>query len=306
MLGAALVLTWAAAGLWMCSAQTPSCGWQPLRNRIVGGFDSEEGSWPWQVDIQTDVGHICGGTIINENWVLSAAHCFPNPLDTSSYRIYVGRYQLNGMNPFETVYGIRNVVIPRTYVDPQQGHDLALVQLQEPVIYSDRVQPVCLPSSDTQFPPNKMCTITGWGNIRDGVTLSGLGTLQQVDVPLIDSTSCQAMYNTQPTEPIDIGPDMICAGYQEGGKDSCQGDSGGPLVCMTDNGTWVQVGVVSFGLGCAVPNRPGVYAKVSAFSSFIQSSIPDVRLYGSASLTCPGIGVMLTALIIVMTQLQAT
>ncbi|XP_041938169.1 serine protease 33 [Alosa sapidissima] len=281
-----LVLYWAvlsSIGILTCTAQ--NCGQQQLQNRIVGGFDAEEGAWPWQVDIQIrGTGHVCGGTIIAEEWVLSAAHCFPDPNDVSSYTIYAGRHQLNGWNPFESSHRIRRVVIPPEYSDPQEGDDIALVQLDTGVIFSDRIQPICLPNDDTFFDPGTRCTITGWGNIRDGVTLQGVGTLQQVIVPIISQSSCQSMYNinSNPNDPVNIMSDMICAGYQEGGKDSCQGDSGGPLVCPMVNGAWVQVGIVSFGLGCAQANRPGVYSKVSSFNRFIKSNIPQLQLFSSA------------------------
>ncbi|XP_030630913.1 serine protease 33 [Chanos chanos] len=262
------------------------CGRPPVLNRIVGGHDAAEGAWPWQVDIQSYSGgaprHVCGGTLIAPDWVLSAAHCFPEPLDESSYILYVGRHQLGGFNPYMSGHWVKRVVIPHGYVDPQEGQDIALVQLQSAVSWSDYVQPICLPGADMQFSSGKMCTITGWGDIRNGVSLQGAGTLQQVQVPLIDQRSCQRMYQTQASEVVNILSDMICAGYQEGGKDSCQGDSGGPLVCPTTNGTWVQVGVVSFGLGCAAPNRPGIYTKVSAYASFIQQNVENIRLLDRA------------------------
>ncbi|XP_029496568.2 serine protease 33 [Oncorhynchus nerka] len=275
-------LLWCFTGVMFCHAQE-ECGQPPMGNRIVGGVDASMGAWPWQVDIQTAKdGHICGGTIITKDWVLSAAHCFPNQFDVSGYTLYVGRHRLNSWNPNEISYFVERVVIPSGYSDPSLGQDMALVKLQRPIVWSAYVHPVCLPDAGTLFPGDLPCYITGWGNIRDGVPLSGVGTLQQVQVPIISSFSCQMMYDLNPSEKVDIRSDMMCAGYQEGGKDSCQGDSGGPLVCQMVNGTWVQAGVVSFGLGCAHANNPGVYAKVSTFSSFIQSNIPEISLYGRA------------------------
>ncbi|KAI5609735.1 prostasin precursor, partial [Silurus asotus] len=249
------------------------CGQPPLQSRIVGGFDAAAGHWPWQVDIQNAEGHICGGTIIAQTWVMSAAHCFPNPRDISQHTIYAGRLKLNGWNPTESVHRINRVVVPFGYTDPQLGQDIALVELATPVTWSDHVQPVCLPNADVMFAAGTQCTITGWGDIRDGISLQGAGNLQQVQVPIIDQTACQEMFQIQATEQVNIRYDMLCAGFQQGGKDSCQGDSGGPLVCQTSSGYWIQAGIVSFGLGCAQPNRPGVYARVSAFSNFIQSNI---------------------------------
>ncbi|XP_010865163.2 serine protease 33 isoform X1 [Esox lucius] len=273
------VRLWCFAGILVCHAQE-ECGQPPMEDRIVGGVDAKQGAWPWQVDIQTTKdGHVCGGSIINSEWVLSAAHCFPNPYDLSGYTLYLGRLKLNGWNPNELSRQVTRVVIPSSYTDPKSGQDMALLQLDSPVPWSKHIHPICLPDAGTDFSGDISCFVTGWGNIRDGVSLSGVGTLQQVQVPIISTSSCQAMYS-QSSETVDILYDMICAGYQEGGKDSCQGDSGGPLVCKMQNGTWVQAGVVSFGLGCAAANQPGIYAKVSTFSSFLRNNIPDIQLYG--------------------------
>ncbi|KAK5850780.1 hypothetical protein PBY51_001627 [Eleginops maclovinus] len=260
------------------------CGRPPIvENRIVGGMDVIDGAWPWQVDIQFENSHICGGSIISQYWVLSAAHCFPNPSDLSGYIIYVGRYQLNALNQHESTHRVNRLVIPSGYTEPYNGKDLVLMELTSPVTWSDYVQPICLPNSGTLFPEGMRCFVTGWGNIRDNVPLPGVGTLQEVEVPIISQSSCQEMYETHPTEQVDILYDMICAGYETGGKDSCQGDSGGPLVCKMVNGTWVQAGVVSFGLGCAQENQPGVYARLTSYSSFISDTVPGIRLYGRAT-----------------------
>uniref|UniRef100_UPI0037E8FCEC serine protease 27 n=1 Tax=Semicossyphus pulcher TaxID=241346 RepID=UPI0037E8FCEC len=298
---------WFLTGIFASIAQ--QCGRAPLvENRIVGGMDAAEGAWPWQVDVtlQTDTSrHICGGSIITRNWVLSAAHCFPNPSDVSSYVIYAGRYQLNGFNFQETSHRVRRVVIPSGYVEPHSGKDVALVELSTPVTWSDRVHPVCLPASGTLFPGGMQCYVTGWGNTRDDVPLAGAGTLQEVQVPIISQSSCQEMYRLHPTEQVDILHDMICAGLQEGGKDSCQGDSGGPLVCKMVNGTWVQAGVVSFGLGCAHQNQPGVYARMTTYSSFISDTIPELQLYGRADQNwCGRAAVLVSFLSSLLIQLQ--
>uniref|UniRef100_A0A3Q3W0R1 Peptidase S1 domain-containing protein n=1 Tax=Mola mola TaxID=94237 RepID=A0A3Q3W0R1_MOLML len=289
-------------------AYAQDCGRPPIvENRIVGGTDAADGAWPWQVDIQTSsAGHICGGSIISEKWILSAAHCFPNPSDVSSYIIYVGRYQLNGINSHDSTHFVSRVVIPSGYVEPYSGKDVALVELTTPVIWSDYVRPVCLPSSGTLFPGGMMCYVTGWGNIRDDVPLSGIGTLQEVQVPIISQSSCQEMYRLDQNEQVDILYDMICAGYQEGGKDSCQGDSGGPLVCQMVNGTWVQAGVVSFGLGCAHANQPGVYARLNSYSGFISDTIPEIQLYGRANQNwCESTAVLIGFLSILLVLFQS-
>ncbi|KAK7123109.1 hypothetical protein R3I94_020030 [Phoxinus phoxinus] len=270
-------------GIWTGEAQ--ECGRPPMMNRIVGGSSASEGAWPWQVDIQTSHGHVCGGSLISDRWVLSAAHCFPNPNDISPYTIYAGRTQLNGWNPNESSHGVRRVVVPLGYTDPEFGQDIALVELYTPVVWTDHIQPVCLPYANVEFSSDMKCMITGWGDIREGVALQGVGPLQEVQVPIIDSKDCQDMYLTNPTEDVgmSIRADMMCAGFPEGGKDSCQGDSGGPLVCETSDGSWVQAGIVSFGQSCAKANRPGVYAKVSSFTNFIQGHVGAVQLKSASS-----------------------
>lgn len=286
---------WCVTGFLASYAQ--ECGRPSIvENRIVGGKDASDGAWPWQVDVQTaSAGHICGGSIITQSWILSAAHCFPNPSDVGSYIIYAGRYQLNGLNQHQSVHRVSRVVIPSGYTEPHNGKDLALVKLSSPVSWSDYIRPVCLPASGALFPGGMLCYVTGWGNTRDDVPLAGVGTLQEVQVPIISQSSCQEMYRTDPTEQVDILYDMICAGYQQGGKDSCQGDSGGPLVCQMVNGTWVQAGVVSFGLGCAHVNKPGVYARLTSYSNFITNTVPEIRLYGRAVQNWCGRAAMLSS-----------
>lgn len=276
------------SGILASNAQ--ECGRSPIidgrngvEDRIVGGTTAEQGAWPWQVDVQKGNSHVCGGSIITRNWVLSAAHCFPNPHDVSQYTIYAGRHFLNNLNPNQQTHSVKRIVVSPGYVEPHNGADVALVELSSPLTWTDYIRPVCLPSPGVLFPSGLQCTVTGWGHIRNNVPLSGAGPLQEVQVPIISQNSCQQWYQTDPTDKVDILQDMVCAGFKEGGKDSCQGDSGGPLVCPMVNGTWVQAGVVSFGLGCAQQNKPGVYARLTSFSSFITNTIPELQLYGRAN-----------------------
>ncbi|XP_060758292.1 serine protease 27 [Neoarius graeffei] len=273
-------------GVWLiptCDAQ--ECGRPFVETRIVGGSEAQNGAWPWQVDIQLGTsGHVCGGSVISRDWVLSAAHCFTDPSNVSSYRLYMGRYQLSGTNQFETLREVKRVVVAQGYTTPQEGRDVALVELSSPLTWTTHIQPVCLPDANFLFYGGTMCYVTGWGDTQVGVSLAGVGKLREVSVPIIDQETCNSMYQSSfhNVDTVYILSDMICAGYPEGGKDACQGDSGGPLVCSIGNDTWIQAGVVSFGLGCAQKNRPGVYARVSSFADLIRSTVPDVQLLDHA------------------------
>lgn len=139
-------------------------------------------------------------------------------------------------------------------------YDFSLLELTEPLKLTESVQVVPLPEQDTEVPTGGACSVSGWGNTQ--AIGEGREQLRVAIVPVVGQSDCEAAY-----QGFTISPRMICAGYKEGGKDSCQGDSGGPLVY---NG--VLNGVVSWGLGCAQPNYPGVYARVAAARDWIRQN----------------------------------
>nr|XP_014353762.1 PREDICTED: serine protease 33-like [Latimeria chalumnae] len=255
------------------------CGRPKLNDRIVGGANAPEGAWPWQVSLHHNVEHVCGGSLIAPNWVLTAAHCFANGRDPSSYNVYLGRYQQSNFNSHEEFRKVTQIIIHENYVDEQQGNDIALLQLSSDVTYTDYILPICLPASNVHFPEGYKCWVTGWGHINSGVSLPSPQTLQEVQVPIIEKNRCDCLYHQGALESPSIRiilNDMTCAGYVEGKKDSCQGDSGGPLVCKVD-GAWQLAGIVSWGEGCAEPNRPGVYVSVPYYQSWIQKHVPSIE-----------------------------
>ena len=140
-------------------------------------------------------------------------------------------------------------------------NDIAIVELHSEVSFNDNMKPVCLPSRGMKFRSNTMCTVTGFGAIREGGPQAT--TLMKADVPLVDNQKCSEYYGRR------ISDLKICAGYDRGKIDSCQGDSGGPLVCP-QNGKAYLAGVVSYGIGCAREKFPGVYANVKNLLDFIE------------------------------------
>ncbi|XP_063285682.1 serine protease 27-like [Pelobates fuscus] len=255
------------------------CGRPVTSDRIVGGQDALYGQWPWQVSLRKNGYHICGGSMVDTQWVVTAAHCFIQPYSASDYTVNLGAYQLSV--PSGVMAQVNMIHIHPTYKYAGSSGDIALIKLQTPVTYTDYVIPVCIPALDVTFPNGFNCFVTGWGSIQQGVSLPSPQTLQQVQLPIIDRATCDAMYHvnnpTLPSNQTIIKWDMICAGFKEGRKDACQGDSGGPLVCQWD-GSWILAGVVSWGFGCAIPSRPGVYTSVTAYAIWIQQYVQQLEL----------------------------
>uniref|UniRef100_A0A672RP73 Zgc:165423 n=1 Tax=Sinocyclocheilus grahami TaxID=75366 RepID=A0A672RP73_SINGR len=142
---------------------------------------------------------------------------------------------------------------------------MALLHLSSPVSFTNYIQPVCLAAEGSTFNSDTMW-VTGWGNVNSGEDLPSPQILQEVDVPVVGNSKCNCLYEESITD------NMMCAGPLEGGKDSCQGDSGGPMV-IKQGSKWIQAGVVSFGEGCALPNFPGVYARVSKYQNWINQHV---------------------------------
>ncbi|KAJ1125843.1 hypothetical protein NDU88_004260 [Pleurodeles waltl] len=264
---------------YLTMASVEVCGRPLASSRIVGGQDAAEGAWPWQASIHVYKQHVCGGSIITNRWVLSAAHCYyKRDYPMSSYRVCLGMYQLSLPNPNSACYAVKNVIVNSLYAQEGGPGDIMLLELEETVSFSDFILPICLPDSSNYFPSGLDCWVTGWGDIGSTRPLNYPKTLQQVMLPLIDQQTCDDLYHeyslVSPSIPI-ILRDMICAGYEKGQKDSCQGDSGGPLACKS-NGSWFQIGIVSWGAGCALPKVPGVYTLVTVYESWIQKHVPGV------------------------------
>ncbi|XP_067834256.1 serine protease 33-like isoform X1 [Heptranchias perlo] len=255
-----------------------ACGRPTISNRIVGGEDSRAGEWPWQVSIHEINRHVCGGSLITNTWVLTAAHCVFD-VKISNYIVYLGRFQQGSFNSNEKSARIKSIKYHEKYANTHDGYDIAVVQLDRSIEFNTYIMPICLPTSTFQFPCGADCWVTGWGHTQESVSLPAPGTLQEVEVALIGHRTCNQLYHdgkTIPSETPDIIDSMLCAGVPAGMKDACQGDSGGPLVYF-NNGTWVQVGIVSFGEGCGKSNRPGVYTEVASFQSWISARVAGLQ-----------------------------
>uniref|UniRef100_A0A1W7RA07 Serine proteinase n=1 Tax=Hadrurus spadix TaxID=141984 RepID=A0A1W7RA07_9SCOR len=246
--------------------------------QIAGGRISLPSAWPWMISIhRSNFGiesFLCGGTMVNVRYILTAAHCFGRngndrrKIPTSRFVIRVG----SNINEEGVAHRIKNIIVHEDYKVGQHYNDLAAIEVTELIKLSPMVQPICLPSSEMQGRQlvGRNVTVIGWGDqsfggIRDR-------KLREVNISVIDRQQCDESYSVLSSLAIPRGitSQFLCAGDVKGGKDACQADSGGPL--MMHSSDWTIVGIVSFGYGCAQKGYPGVYTQVASYLQWIKDN----------------------------------
>ncbi|KAH8748476.1 recombinant trypsin [Diaporthe sp. PMI_573] len=241
---------------------------------IVGGDLAKEGEFPWVVFL--DLG--CGGALYSRQIVLTASHCVGDTGPITNISMVFGTIDTQSSTATRInstdVYNQANLTVTG---------DWALIKLASPAPEWIPTLPIATDDSNN----NGMFTVVGWGDLTYGADQLQR-YLRRAEVPHVDDATCAKDYPPEsaaaqddatcgkdfPSESADPLPlfnpaHEICAGFPEGGVDHCNGDSGGPAVHRDANGNWIQVGIVSWALGCACPGKPGVYTKTSAFAKEI-------------------------------------
>nr|XP_035963572.1 putative serine protease 45 isoform X3 [Halichoerus grypus] len=234
--------------------------------------------WPWEVSLRLENEHICGGALIDLSWVVTAAHCIQG---TKEYSVILGTSKLKPLQA--ALIPVKDIVMhPKFWGRTFIVGDVALLQLLSPATFSKFVQPICLPEPSYDLKVGTQCWVTGWGQVKQRFSANSTLTaeLQEAEVFIMDNKKCDQIYRKKSSiphlVPLVLG-DMICATNY--GENLCSGDSGGPLACEVE-GRWILAGVLSWEKACAKAENPGVYTRVTKYSTWIKKQISSGALSG--------------------------
>ncbi|KAB5426621.1 serine protease, partial [Phocaeicola vulgatus] len=246
---------------------------KPHHGRVVGGEDADPHEFPYQVSLQWNFNngetknfHFCGGSIINENWILTAAHCHTQVSEGGFIEVVAGEYNLSHENGTEQVRRAVSFLGHPKYGGNVGPFDIAVIKVEPPFEFNEFVQPVKLPVAGSV--PKGDAYLSGWGSTSRDFGPIYPDILQKAKLPIIPLATCRKHQGQK------VHESNVCAGHLDGTSSACSGDSGGPLVQRASDGSSVQIGIVSWGsIPCAGINKPAVFTKVSYFNDWIEESI---------------------------------
>ncbi|KAL7850288.1 hypothetical protein SRHO_G00196370 [Serrasalmus rhombeus] len=259
------------------------CGVAPLNNLAVGGLNAAPGSWPWQVNLQVRGAHVCSGSLINSNWVLTAAGCTSSYL-ASQITVYLGLQSLSTSNVNSVSRSVaQNIIYPET----NYYNDIALLKLNSSVIFTDYIKPVCLATAGSTFFNGTQAWVTGWN------TNTNAGTLMQSNISVVGNRECNCIFSLS----INVKDTMMCSTSLQSQSCSNQMDIGGPLV-IKQEGLWIQAGISIYHY-CEDLKYTSMYTRVSLYQNWINQQIisnqPGFVPFispgtdGDLSVSCPGL-----------------
>lgn len=257
---------WLSLGIYAVSLSSTSV-LADVSARIINGKEATDGNWPFMAalvsrNVNAYDGQFCGASFIGERYVLTAAHCVEGN-SSEDLDVVIGVSNLSSSQAAQHRYAVENIYVHQYYNSVATGSDIAIIELVEKP--SESVVNLVDGYTRGNLNDGQMLTVMGWGDQDASDGYSSKSELYQVNVPLVNQYQC----NSVPYYGYSfIGNDAFCAGYSDGGYDSCQGDSGGPIVVST-NGVYEQLGIVSWGEGCALADAYGVYTNISYFDDWI-------------------------------------
>lgn len=254
--------------------ETLACGVAERRgskadNPIVGGEDAKKGHYPWQAAIYFDGSFLCGGSLIDNKHVLTAAHCFKYlSTDLTMYKIVLGEHNRDADEGTEEERQVTSITQHESYQYESDTHDVAIMEMNKEVVFGADINAICLPNENEVLREGSKCFMSGWGKLHSGG--SAVTRLQHVALPIVNRQHCveRNTFNSHT-----VNDRMICAGYNDGMnyQSGCHGDSGGPLACQQTDGSWKLYGITSWGSPqCNGLNRYTVFARVSKYTKWIK------------------------------------
>jgi len=234
---------------------------------IVNGVEAIPHEFPFMAALMNRNRQFCGGSLIDQNHILTAAHCVAHmsKYDVQNLRVRLGDHNIrDGVNDGITVEKrVKRVIRHKGFSSSTLWNDVAILTMEDDVQFTTNIQPICLAQGANKY-VNSHVTVAGWGTLSEAG--SQPANMMKVDVKVWTNDMCDSSYGS--SAPGGITSHMLCASdYQ---KDSCSGDSGGPLFDCPYNGPCEQIGIVSWGIGCAKQQYPGVYTRVTEMMPWIK------------------------------------